>query len=285
MKKLVGTALVVIGMLLALPMASASALASPGPSGLQIYSRYFYSTTFPGGIVGTLACPSGSRLVSSGSGAAQILAATPVQNFTAVTIVAGAAYPAPDNFALVSITCAPADQFADVRTVKTVEPGIRPGVFSRGISRCPSGMYAFGGGGYFSSSSSTDVQGSAYNNVSNTPSADGTAWTFSGVAPPASSTLVTVTQCAPKVGRDLIVQAGVLSQVHNAISNVYADCPAGYTAVSGGFYISNPDGSEATPGNALWSVPAARSASITSWYASGYTRINTKMVALAQCIR
>lgn len=162
---------------------------------------------------------------------------------------------------------------------------IRPGAFSRGISRCPSGMYAFGGGGYFNPGAS--VEGSAYNNVANAPSADGTAWTFSGVAPYGigDDTLVTVTQCAPKAGRDFLVQAGTPVQSANSSISSYADCPAGYTAMAGGFYISNPDGSEATPGNVEWSVPAAHAPGISSWYVNGFAPVNTKMVALAQCIR
>jgi len=109
MKKLIriglAVAAAVTGMLFALPALSASA--SPIPSGLQTFSRYFYSTSVPGGVNATLACPSGYRLVGSGAGHAQVLAETPVQNFTAVTVAAAVSDPAPNNFAYVSITCAP----------------------------------------------------------------------------------------------------------------------------------------------------------------------------------
>jgi hypothetical protein len=206
---------------------------------------------------------------------------TPVNNFTAVQLSAIVANQYPGNFAYAVITCAPANQFADVKTVKTTEHSVKPGAFSRGISTCPSGMYAFGGGGYFSSSGS-DIIGKGSTNYSNTPSADGRAWTFSGKAPPDSNSLVTVTQCAPKVGRDFLMQAGVPSNNYSIVS-VYADCPAGYTAISGGFYASNPDGSEAVGHTSFWTVPASNSG-FSSWFASGYAPPNSKLVSLAQCI-
>jgi hypothetical protein len=86
------------------------------------------------------------------------------------------------------------------------------------------------------------------------------------------------------------MQAGILSQDANSYVSGYATCPAGYTAISGGFYISNPDGSEATPGNVIWSVPAtngpaSQAGTNDSWYVAGTAPVNTKVVALAQCVR
>jgi hypothetical protein len=282
MRKLIRTALAVTalltGLLFVLPLSPASA--APNPSGLQSYSKYFYSTT--GSVSSTFACPAGSRLVGSGVGHSQVLAMAPTQNNTAVAFVAAIYTAAPYNFVYVSIQCAPASQFTDVRTVITRDHRAKPGVFSRGISTCPAGMYAFGGGGYFSDSAGK-VMGAAYNNVSNTPSANGSAWTYSGIAPPKSTSLVTTTQCAPRVGLDRIVQSGTVVTRANVGVGSYADCPPGYYAISGGFYLSKPDGTEATPGNAVWTGATTHSG-LKSWYASGNASVGNKVVALAQCV-
>jgi hypothetical protein len=66
--------------------------------------------------------------------------------------------------------------------------------------------------------------------------------------------------------------------------SVYGSCPAGYTALSGGVYLSRADGSEETFGAVNWSVPA----NDNRWYVSGTARNfpgNHKLVALEQCIR
>jgi hypothetical protein len=285
MKKLIPLALigaaVVTGTVFALPGAASAA---PTPAGLVTLSRYVYASTVPSAVTGTLACPVGYRVVGSGGGNAQILAEAPVSNFTAVEIVAAVSNPAPGNFAYLTVTCAPAARFADVVTIRTADHRAKPGVFSRGLTRCPAGMYSFGGGGYFESGGGSGFLGSAYANVSNSPSADGNAWTFSGVAPPGASALVTIAQCAPRIGRDFLVQFGNVSVGNNQITSSYVDCPAGYTAIAGGFYASNPDGSEAVPAAVIWNVPATHIAGINSWYASGFSNPNTKMVALAQCL-
>ena len=59
------------------------------------------------------------------------------------------------------------------------------------------------------------------------------------------------------------------------------DCPSGYTAIAGGFYASNPDGSVSTSASVEESVPVGTS----SWVVEGFTPPHTKMVALAQCLR
>jgi hypothetical protein len=98
--------------------------------------------------------------------------------------------------------------------------------------------------------------------------------------------MVINTRCAQMAGprRDLIVQAGAKSVPGN-FAGGYADCPAGWTAISGGVYLTNLNGSEAA-GRTVWSVPATREGGISSWFAFGMadSPVNTKTNTLAQCI-
>ena len=238
-------------------------------------------------IRGTLNCPAGYRMVGAGGGVAGATAVftalTPTFDYTGATMVGWLIEPAPDpqqNRFHMEVTCAPAAQFADVVTVETHDHRARPGAFSQGISQCPAGYFAFGGGGYFSAGAG-DVQGAASSNSTNSPSADGTAWTYAGVAPPGvRRALVTITQCAPRIGRDFLVQFGNPSTDGNRETSNFVDCPSGYTAIAGGFYASKPDGSLATPAS------AEESDSIGGrWFVLGFTPTNTKLVALAQCLR
>lgn len=286
MKRLISLGLLVAmtaatGALAVLPASPASA-APDRASVVTLTLRVFPEN--PNNLVahGTLHCPAGDRLVGSGGGNGDIRAVFPTPDFTGATIFAVLLRPS-SEFAFLTITCAPASQFSDVTVAQTSDHRVRPGNFARGVSRCPAGYYAFGGGGYFSSSGSGQ-QPSAFSNSSNAPSADGNAWTFSGVAPPGTNTLTVVTQCAPRTGRDFVVQFGPVSTGANSVTSAYVDCPAGFTAVTGGFYVSNPDGSEAFPTTVTWSVPASHIAGISSWFASGYAPVNTKVVALAQCL-
>jgi hypothetical protein len=260
---------------------STAASAAPTPSGLVTVSQAFSS---PSTVVqATLNCPAGDRLVGSGGGNAQLLAEAPTGNFTGATIAA-APLTAPSGFAYLTIICAPTSQFNDVTVSETRDHGTKAGQFTQDVVRCPAGYYAFGGGGFFSNSG-TGFMPSGFNNVTNTPSADGNGWTFAGVAPPSANTMEIDVQCAPRTGHDTLVQFGNTSTNVNTVVSSYADCPSGYTAVAGGFYISNPNGSVGTPGNAIWTLPTSHSAGISSWYASGYAPVGTKMVALAQCLR
>jgi hypothetical protein len=288
MKKLISLALAsamaVAATLIGLPASPASAAPSVS-SVVEVVGNFPVSASSE--IRGTLNCPAGYRLVGAGGGHGGAItvftALTPTADNTGATMVAKLIELAPDpnqNRVHLEIMCAPADQFADVITVKTNDHRARPGIFSQGISRCPAGYFAFGGGGYFSAGA-FDVQGAASSNSTNSPSADGTAWTFAGVAPPGVRTaLVTITQCAPRTGHDFLVQFGNVSTNGNDETVSFVDCPSGYRAIAGGFYASNPDGSVATPASAEDSSPVGG-----RWFVLGFTPPNTKLVALAQCLR
>src|SRR5207302_3695438 len=105
-------------------------------------------------------------------GNAIIGAVVPMSNFGGATISAFVASPAPGNFAALTATCAPRDQFGDVKVTVLADFGVQPGGFRRGIIRCQPGYYAFGGGGYFTTADNNGVLW-ASDNVSNAPTADG----------------------------------------------------------------------------------------------------------------
>lgn len=278
MRSLLRTALAAVvvtgAALVAMP---SPASASPTPSGLVTLSRYIYTSTGgPGGVTGTINCPVGYRLVGSGGGHGQIGAEAPTPGLTGATISAAVTDAYPNNFAYIVIYCEPSTQFTDVLTVEVRDHTVRAGSFSTGIARCPAGYYAFGGGGYFG----PGFMSAAYSNASNGPGAAFDSWTFSGVAPSGANTMTTTTQCAPKIGRNFVAQFGNVSSSNNQVTSSYVYCPSGWTAIAGGFYASNPNGTEAFPSAVIWSVPASNG----SWYASGYTNPGNKMVALAQCV-
>jgi hypothetical protein len=196
------------------------------------------------------------------------------------TRIAQAAPNAPVDGELVGLTCAPAALFADVVVVRSVDHRAVPGAFGEGLARCPAGYFALGGGGFFQAFAG-DFRPAARNNAANTPSADGTAWVYDAVAPAGANAQVTVVQCAPRTGRDLIVQAGTLVTAAGATIGALAPCPPGYEIVSGGFYVSNVDGSVAR------TAEANRSTGVGPFFWQAYANgpVGTKVVALAQCLR
>ena len=180
--------------------------------------------------------------------------------------------------------CAPVSRLGNVTSVTKEFPS-NGAAFRHGFVQCPAGFYAYGGGGhYINSRHGTSPNG--INMVSNSPSADGTKWTFAGTDNVLSDTMEITTQCAQMASprRDLIIQSGTRTVPSNFVGG-FADCPAGWTAISGGVYLSNANGSEA-PGRAIWSIPFSRPGGISSWFASGLanTAVNTKTNTLAQCV-
>ena len=154
--------------------------------------------------------------------------------------------------------------------------------FRRGVVYCPSGMRAFGGGGYMMKPSNI-ISTDTYKMVSNTVSADGTGWTFAATTTAAKESLVVTTQCAPL--RDSYVSQARTPAPYFTHANVYASCRPGYTALSGGEYLSKSDGTEIQNGIIDYSVPASGN----RWYTDGEVDENVAggatLVALEQCIR
>jgi hypothetical protein len=151
---------------------------------------------------------------------------------------------------------------------------------------CPAGMHAFGGGGYMTNPSG-HISTDAYYMTSNAVSADGTGWTFDAFTIAPKDSVVITTQCAPL--RDSYVsQTGTPAPFNPSPpfqhANVYGSCRPGYTALSGGVYLSKPDGNEVRDGLIDYSIPVSGN----RWYTDGVSWDTTggdKLVALEQCIR
>jgi hypothetical protein len=268
-------------------LTAAPALAAPVGSSVTFVSASFEAT---GGdlISGTVTCPSGNRMVGSGGsslfgGDVEFTALAPTADFTGARFVAKVVEPPLDGrepTMRVTAYCAPAAQFTDVVTVRTNDHRFRPGQFSETIGRCPAGYYAFGGGGFYASGG-FGFMGAAGSNSSNSPSADGTAWVYAGTMPPSANEQVTVIQCAPRTGRNVVVQFGNAATSPFSEISSFVDCPSGYTAIAGGFYASNPDGSVVHGAAVTESDQGGRAG---RWFVLGFTQANTKLVALAQCV-
>lgn len=85
-------------------------------------------------------------------------------------------------------------------------------------------------------------------------------------------------QCAPLRG-SYVSQTGTRAPDFQQV-NTYGSCPPGYTALSGGVYLSMPDDSEVLNGFLDYSIPASGN----RWYVDGVALWNTanKLVALEQ---
>jgi hypothetical protein len=100
--------------LIGLPASPASA--APDPSGLVTLTQTFRPAINEGVVTGSLACPAGYRLVGSGGGSDFIGALVPMlPHFGGATISVDTVL---GDSALLTIICAPADQFADVKVTQ-----------------------------------------------------------------------------------------------------------------------------------------------------------------------
>jgi hypothetical protein len=257
------------------------AAAAITPVGLVTQSANFFASPGQTTVQGSVTCPAGTSIVAAGGGGVILDTLRPVNDFV---VFATGHVTAPTDALTVTATCAPFQRLGIVTAVQQEFPsnGQR---FRHGFLRCPAGFYAFAGGGFYHNSAH-DLSPNGHDMVSNTPSADGTGWTFAGTDNVLSDTMVIFTHCAQMASprRDFIVQAGAKSVPGNFVGG-FADCPAGWTAISGGVYLTNLNGSEAA-GRTAWSIPSSRPGGISSWFALGMadSAANTKTVTLAQCI-
>ncbi|MGH3620296.1 MAG: hypothetical protein ACRDQ5_00690 [Sciscionella sp.] len=273
---LVTTMAVVVG------SSASPAAAAINPVGLTKESQNFFALPGQTAVEGRVGCPAGAFVVAAAGGGVVLDTLRPFGNFTGVN--ATGRITAPGDALTVTALCAPSGQLGNVTSVSKEFPS-NGAAFRHGFVQCPAGFYAYGGGGhYVNSLHGTSPNG--INMVSNAPSADGTKWTFAGTDNVLSDSMVITTQCAQMASprRDLIIQHGTPTVPNNFVGG-FADCPAGWTAISGGVYLTNANGSEA-PGRTVWSIPFSRPGGISSWFASGQANsaVNTKTNTLAQCI-
>jgi hypothetical protein len=155
-----------------------------------------------------------------------------------------------------------------------------PGGSIRGVVYCPPGMRAFGGGGY-NVKPFGGISIDAREMTSNTVSADGTGWTFRARTLNAIDRVVIRTRCAPLRGSRVAQASVTFTNLAQYQLNVFAACPAGYTALSGGVYLANPDGTEADG----W-IDHSIQVSGNRWYVNGGSGqvLGKRLVALEQCI-
>jgi hypothetical protein len=253
----------------------------PASNPVQYVTQFFWGGSTSVAVTGTVSCPSGSRVVSSGASAAgglgaQLVGIAPdVNSFTSATATAFA-----PGYLSITIGCEPTAALSEV-TSRTIQLPYGSG-WRHGVVYCPAGMHAFGGGGYMVRPFGV-LSRTSFFMTSNTVSADGTGWTYSAYAGETNAAPVITTQCAPLRG-SYVSQTGTPAP-QTAQVNVYGSCLPGYTALSGGVYLSQPDGNASSAGTIDYSMPVSGN----RWYVDGVNDANPyqgdKLVALVQCIR
>lgn len=255
------------------PALSASADV-PASNPIQYITYPFWSDSSAVTSIQTLACPSGTRLVSAGAGAGGgVTGLSPNYDFTAVTASAKSY-----GYWQITVGCAPAAQISEVSTVrKAFSLGVHQGTVT-----CPAGTRAFGGGGWFEKPFGA-LSGDSFGMKVNSLTSDGTGWTFAGATTNRIDRLTIYTQCAPL--RNSYVASGIVASSDDGSQrNVYAACQPGYTALSGGAFLANGNGGPAGAGLIKYSIPA----SDNRWYVQGaaYTgSTKDKIISYLQCIR
>jgi hypothetical protein len=241
----------------------------------------------PGQIVtASVTCPLGMTVVALGGGSSGTIRA---QWASAVA----APYPNTANvmaqiapggtFVQASAGCLAASALGTGTTIVSGEFASRGDSLRTGTVRCPAGMYGFGGGGFFLTSAgqlSTNPVGMS----ANTPTPPGDGWFFASTNPVASDRLIVTTRCAPKTGRDRIVRSEGSAQ--DPAPGLYANCPAGFTALSGGVALRRPELTPA-PGTIAFTVPAefTGGTGFRRWFASAQSGVvGSRVVVTAQCV-
>jgi hypothetical protein len=244
---------------------------------IKYVTQSFYGSTAGVVTIGGVSCPSGSRVVSSGASApgGVLIGISPdVNRHDSATASARL-----QGYLQVTVGCVPFAGTSDVVSKVIALP--YKSSLGRGVLYCPAGMHAFGGGGFMMNPSG-HISTDAYEMTSNAVSADGTGWTFAASTVGPNDRVVINVQCAPLRG-SYVSQTGTPAPQFK-LANVYGFCQPGYTALSGGVYLSKPDGNEVRSGYIDYSVPASGN----RWYTDGMSfedPTGDKLVALEQCIR
>jgi len=273
---------------LAIISAPAGALAAPTPAGVQFAFQNIFPSTPPTPtdparhVKADVPCPSGHQVTGSGAGPnpGQI---TPTPDFTKATVEGGVIFGSGPGYVVGELVCAPSSQFGDVITSRVNDHTVKAGTWHRTVAKCPPGTYAFGGGGSFG-----NVSGSMEESG---PTLDGQNWAFTGFVPRGTRTLTVTTRCAPRIGRNFL--ATFASPVATApnLQNLsgYAVCPAGYQMISGGFHVTNANGTPHIPtlqgSIPIWTIPVPTASNRnSSWFANVWVPKGTFLSIVAQCV-
>ncbi|MDN5766528.1 MAG: hypothetical protein L0H96_12730 [Humibacillus sp.] len=259
-----------------LTVASPASVALPGSFGALVPSTFVtqYNTVdlpTEGVGSGSVACPSGMALVSAGGLAAGLSSITPSPGYTGTTVTGRAERGTSLRIVVAEATCAPVSQFAGttIATGRDQRAHSDLGEWTQTIS-CPAGMRAFGGGGYFKTSTGA-VSKDGYNLSANSVTLNGRGWTVSAVNHTFSDALVVTTRCAPQSSSTRLVEEiyPITPQrgASSGSANGYAHCPAGHLPISGGAQITQ-DGTAEPSGSILSDSVLVENGQL-GWHASG----------------
>lgn len=233
------------------PAAAAAAIV---PSTVQYITKDFFGTEGQK-VLRTVACPTGTFVVSSGAGDGIIKSIAPLRslnapqklaNFTAVGVTAELSNPFfPPGRLRIVVGCAPASQLANATTQTTVLPPAPPFSQRRAEVRCPllangtpnpTPTHAFGGGGHFLT---IDGHYSTADDFmrTNTVTADGRGWVYQGATSSRNEKLIVTTQCAPMPNSTVVSSSS--TPPFGTLADPLAVCPSGFTDISGGVESDN----------------------------------------------
>jgi hypothetical protein len=277
-------------------LTAAPSLAAPSPTGVQITFESIEPTPDPTPSNPTLpmhfqggTCP--GDMVTGVGGGDNLRATTVSDDSTQVTVDGAATFGGAPSMTIETV-CAPSSQFTDVKFSRVTDHGITQFTYNREVATCPAGFYAFGGGGGFLNSAGTWLGATLVQE--NGPTLDGRSWAFTGFAPSGTGQLEVDTHCAPNTGRNVVVTAATAAATA-AQPNVtaYANCPAGFQEIAGGFHTVNADNStyipvaNVTPPSAShWSIPVPSSSDLhrPSWFANVNAPAGKHVLVTVQCV-
>jgi hypothetical protein len=223
---------------------------------------------------GNVACPSGSKVIAAGLGHARMTGLIPRPDFNGVVASGAPQGTGADQFMVIQVTCAPADQLAGF-TQKQVTFPFNGSVVRRGIVSCPAGTYAIGGGGMMFTSRGTIS--ASVPMVANTPTADGSGWQVTALDARQTDTLTVNTQCAP---RDTSTLRQATFDVNTSLSNEI-DCGITGLSLGAGLSVVGPDGIEAQDG----SITQLTQLGTRGWFTAGTSAtVNSHLIVRIRCV-
>ena len=288
-------------------VAGVTALPTPAeaatPVPIQYVTQTIYPAPFPdygGYLIGTVACPAGTFVVSASADHGELGSLSPIRNSrtspnlannTAVLVTGRgiADYTGGTKYLNVTAGCAPAARLSGAVSRQVV---LAPSTQSERhvVVICPSGTRAFGGGAYtLGPDNHYSFDGPKM--VTNAVTSDGTGWSFTGFlgSPPYPDTrdrLIVTTQCAPLAGsyrsQSPAVAAPVPPNTFGTFPNTAATCFSGYTALSGGVTWS-PDSNGfgvVVRQTTTFNTPGRSSGT----YVEGYNTVGSLLIARTVCV-